>query len=45
MGVVGWLVCTPEITQLAVDVPVRRMTERPWIVDPFFVPALNFVGN
>jgi hypothetical protein len=42
---VRWLVRAPEITQLPVDVPVRRVMERPWIVDAFFVPALNFIGN
>src|SRR5262245_58088209 len=32
IGIVRWLVGAPEITQLPVDIPVRRVTKRPWIV-------------
>ena len=45
IGIVGWLVRAPEITQLFVNVAVSGIMKRSWIVDPFFVPALNFVCN
>src|SRR5437868_1625208 len=45
IGIMGWLVRTPEITQLPVDVAMGGVMKRPWIVDAFFVPALNFVCN
>src|SRR5512133_4226681 len=37
IGIVGWLVRTPEITQLPVDVAMGGVMKRSWIVDPFFV--------
>ena len=43
IGIVRWLVRTPEITQLPVDVPAPREMKRPRIVDAFFVPTLNFI--
>ena len=45
IGIVRWLVRAPEIAQLFVNVAVSGIMKRSWIVDPFFVPALNFVCN
>src|SRR5262245_5747285 len=45
IGIIRWLVRTPEITQLPVDVASGGVMKRPRTVHPFFVPALNLVRN
>jgi hypothetical protein len=43
IGILRWLIRSPEITQLPVDVAMGGVMKRSRIVDPFFVPAFNFV--